>query len=201
MIYVEYISRRPGVSLEQFHEAMIAGQEGWDTTYGEDQLIWSAGRTWRLGPEPEYLGVWHTPGRGFDRIDDWDRIFRAGHAEIHEAGVRRAARLDAAGCFNPLGEPVRLRNGTYYAEFFRPTDAGAAIRAFFDERAARYPRFTLGLLATRVGRLAPEPGGIAIWQIPSFAALAEIATELDSVNQPIELVTAGTYVDIGQEIL
>ena len=201
MIYVEYISRRQGISLEEFHAAMLQGQEGWDAAYAEDQLVLSAGRTWRLGPEPEYIGVWHSPGFGFERIDDWDRIFRSGHADVHEQGVRRVARLDAAGCYDALLEPVRAQGGTYYAEFFRPTDSVAAIRDFFVARVARHPRLTLNLLAHRIGRLAPEPGGIAFWTLPSFAALRDIARELDAVHEPIELVTAGAYADIGQEIL
>jgi hypothetical protein len=180
---------------------MIQGQEGWDASYTEDELIWSAGRTWRLGPEPEYVGVWHSPGRGFERIDEWDRIFRSGHAEVHEAGVRQAARLDAAGCYEPLREPLRMQGGTYYAEYFRPTGAPRAIRQRFDERQARHAGFSLGLLAIRIGRLGPEPGGIAVWTIPSFEALAELARELDGVREPIELVSAGTYADIGREIL
>jgi hypothetical protein len=187
--------------LPEFHAAMTQGQEGWDATYTEDQLLWSAGRTWRLGPEPEYLGVWYSPGFGFERIDDWDRIFRSGHADVHENKVRRAARLDAAGCYDALRDPVRMQGGTYYAEFFRPTGDQAAIRQFFDERLERHPRFSLGLLALRIGRLAPEPGGLAVWTIPSFASLAEIARELDDRREPIELVTAGNYADIGQEIL
>ena len=37
--------------------------------------------------------------------------------------------------------------------------------------------------------------------LPEFAALEEIAGELDGVDEPIELVTAGTYADFGREIL
>ncbi len=201
MIYVEYISRRPGVSLAEFHQVMRQGQEGWGADYVEDQLVWSAGRTWRLGPEPEYLGVWYSPNHGFERIDDWDRIFRSGHAEVHEQGVRRVARLDAAGCYEALREPIRLRGQTYYAEFFRPTDDHAAIQGFFERRVQAHPGLTLGLLAVRIGRLAPEPGGLAVWALPSFATLREIATELVGVGRPIELVAAGTYADVGEEIL
>ena len=53
LVYIEYISRRAGVDLASFHAGATAGQEGWDDYYGEDRLILSAGRTWRLGPEPE----------------------------------------------------------------------------------------------------------------------------------------------------
>ena len=72
LIYIEYISRCPGVDMADFRAGVTHGQEGWDTGYGEDQLVLNIGRTWRLGPEPEYLAVWYSPQASFDRIDDWD---------------------------------------------------------------------------------------------------------------------------------
>ena len=201
MIYIEYISRRHGIDLDEFHEAMAKGQEGWDAGYGEDQLVLSAGRTWRMGPEPEYLGVWYSPGFSFERVDDWDQIFRSGEADQYEEPFRKVARIDEAGCYEPLIEPVRARNGSYYAEFFRTNGPVSTVRGYYEERAQRHRRFSLNLLVHRIGRLGPEPGGLAVWTLPNFAALAEIAQELDRVQEPVELVTAGTYADVGKEIL
>src|SRR5438874_12292672 len=99
VIYIEYIRRRADVELADFHQAVHSAQEGWDAGFAEDQLIWSAARTWRLGPTPEYLTVWHTPNGGFERIDAWDEIFRRGHADIHENQFRRVATIEAAGCY------------------------------------------------------------------------------------------------------
>ena len=104
MIYVEYFSRLPGVALADFHRAVAQGQEGWGSSYQEDRLVWHAGRTWRLGPEPEYVAVWHTPDADFDRIDDWDRIFRGGAAERHERvfrSVQMSWAPDGAGEDSP----------------------------------------------------------------------------------------------------
>jgi hypothetical protein len=201
LIYIEYISRRPGVDLADFHAAIAMGQEGWDAEYAEDQLILSVGRTWRLGPNPEYLGVWFTPVGEFERIDAWDRIFRDGHADVHENVFRRVATIDVAGCYRPLREPVVARGGTYYAEYFEPGPDSAATAAFFDERARRHPNFRLNILVERIGRLAPDPGGLAIWTVPTFASLSAIATDLDQGYAPVRLVTAGTYADVGREIL
>jgi hypothetical protein len=201
MIYVEYISRRPGVTLADFHSAVEASQEGWDTSYDEDLLIWSAGRTWRLGPAAEYLGVWYSPHADFERIDAWDRIFRAGQADIHENVFRKVATIDAAGCYRPLREPVRARGQTYYVEYFRPGSDPDQTAQFFDERVRSHAGFTLNLLIERIGRLAPDPGGLAVWSIPNFAALRSIVAELDGVREPIEPVAAGTYADVGREIL
>ncbi|MCZ6675638.1 MAG: hypothetical protein O7E52_00110, partial [Candidatus Poribacteria bacterium] len=178
LIYIEYISRRPEVDVETFRSGASQGQEGWDSGYGEDQLVLSLGRTWRLGPEPEYLAVWYSPEASFDRIDAWDRIFRSGDADGVERPFFQVARIDVAGCYAPLIEPIRARDGTYYAEFFRAESDLDAVRTFYAARAQRHHHFTLNLLAYRIGKLGPEPGGLAVWTIPNFAALGEIAQEL-----------------------
>ena len=200
LVYIEYISRLPGIDLETFRAQAAQGQEGWDSGY-EDELVLSVGRTWRLGPDPGYMTVWHTRNAGIDRIDAWDRIFRSGDADALEQPFFQVARIDVAGCYDPLLEPVPARNGTYYAEFFAAHDTADAVRSFYESRAKQHPEFTLNLLVQRIGKLAPEPGGLAVWTIPDFAALASVATELDGVNVPIRLSAAGTYADFGREIL
>ena len=52
-VYIEYISRRPGVPLQSFHAIAGPGQAKWAAEYGVDRLILNIGRTWRLGAEPE----------------------------------------------------------------------------------------------------------------------------------------------------
>ncbi|MGH2355824.1 MAG: hypothetical protein ACRDJN_29800 [Chloroflexota bacterium] len=201
LVYVEYISRRAEVGLREFHEDAIRAQERWATTgQGQDQSLLSAARTWRLGPEPEYIHVWYSPGRELERLDDWEGIFRAGEAERHEATVGRVSRIDRAGCYRALRPPVAARNGTYYAELFRATGDLNDVRAHFDARVSRHPTILLNLLAVRIGRLAPDPGGLAVWTLPSFAALAELAEELDGVREPLVLEDAATYADTGREI-
>jgi hypothetical protein len=201
MIYIEYMSRRPSAALSDFHEFMSKGLEGWDASYQEDQLILGMSRTWRLGPEPEHIGVWHSPGVGFERIDDWDQIFRSGEADHLEEPLQKVARIDAAGCYEALLEPVCGRKGIYYAEFFRAEAGSSAIREFHQARVKRHQGLTLNLLVRRLGRLGPDPGGLAVWTLPNFAALSEIADELNGVHEPIQLTTAGTYTDVGEEII
>jgi len=201
MIYIEYFSRRPGAELSDFHKFMSKGLEGWDASYQEDRLILGLSRTWRLGPEPEHIGVWYSPGTGFERIDDWERIFRSGAADYLEQPLQEVARIDAAGCYEALLEPVRGRNGTYYAEFFHAESELSAIRELYEARTKNHQPLTLNLLACRIGYLGPEPGGLAVWTLPNFAALSSIATELDRVGKPVRLVAAGTYADIGREII
>jgi hypothetical protein len=203
MIYVEYISRRPGIELADFHETFKKVQEGWESSFSEDQLILNAARTWRIGPQPEYLTVWWSPQAGFARLDDWERTFRRRDSDNYgyNSPLRRVARMEYAGCYEALVTPTRARRGIYYVEGFRPAKSSASIRSFFEERAARHNDLTLNLLLRRLGRLAPDPGGLAVWTLPRFASLEEIAQEFDDIKEPVELVEAGVYVDVGEEVV
>jgi len=203
MVYVEYISRLPGIDLVDFQTTIKMVQQGWESSFSEDQLILNVARTWRLGPEPEYFTVWFSPNSTFDRLDCWERTFRARKSDSYGYGspLRRVARMDYAGCYEPMLTPIRAKTGIYYVEMFRPIKASTAIRRFFEERAPNHRGFTLNLLVRRLGRLAPDPGGLAVWTLPNFAALGEIAEELEGVNEPVELVRSGVYVDVGEEVV
>jgi hypothetical protein len=218
MIYIEFTSRRPQPGLrendrgalsiepfesqlERFHRGVLAGQSGWEGSWSEDRMILSVGRTWRLGPEPEYLTAWQTPTAGFERIDAWDKVFRSGQADDLEKPFREVARIDRAGCYDALLDPKPARGGIYYLEFFEPAGSRDEIRELYARRAASHSDLTLALCLVGIGKLAPEPGGLAVWTLPSFAALATIATDLDDATLPVRLMTAGVYNDIGKEIL
>jgi voltage-gated potassium channel Kch len=56
-------------------------------------------------------------------------------------------------------------------------------------------------LTIREEKLAPDPGGLAVWTLPSYAALTAIARDLDETHDPVRIETAGVYNDIGREIL
>jgi hypothetical protein len=201
MIYIEYISRRPGIELEDFHETFLRVQCGWESGASEDQLIVNAARTWRLGPEPEYFTVWHTANTGFERIDEWQRIFDDRAAKGHVSPLKRVARMDAAGCYEALRPPLKCQGGLYYVERFAPRVHPEAVRDAFEKRADNHPRLKLALLAGRVGWLGPDPAGFAIWIVPSFGALEDIAEDLKNSGASVALDVAGVYVDVGREIL
>jgi hypothetical protein len=234
MIYIEFTSRRPQPGLrendrgalavesfesqlQRFHRAVLAGQSGWEGSWSEDQMILSMGRTWRLGPEPEYMTVWYTPTAGLERIDAWDKVFRSGEADDLEKPFREVAWIERAGCYEALLDPIRqpaategaerreasprAQNGIYYAEFFEPVGSDDEIRALYVKRAASHPNLTLALCIVRIGKLAPDPGGVAVWTLPSYGALAATARELDGMIDPVRLATAGVYNDVGREIL
>ena len=202
-IYIEYISRKAGVPLEGFHAIAGPGQEGWASAYGEDRLILNIGRTWRLGPEPEYVCVWNTPGKGLERLGEWEAIFSTGEADRLEKAFDAAGRIDVAGFYDPLVEPIPGRGPTFYGEFFDWAAGTSAddVRRLFEQRSAANAHLTLNLLADRIGKLGPDPRGLAFWQLPSYDALSALACELNDVVEPVRLVRCGLYAPIGREIL
>jgi hypothetical protein len=203
LIYIEFISRRPGVALEAFHAVAGGGQTGWAGDYDDDVPLLNLGRTWRMGPEPEYLTAWYSPSAGLERLDEWERIFKAGDAASFEEPFRLAARIDRSGAYEPLLEPVAGTLGRYYAEFFdvAPGATRDDVRALYEERAARHSELELNLLIDRIGHLGPDPRGLAFWGAPSYGALDAIARELEGIEQPIRLVTTALYNDFGAETL
>src|SRR5689334_23778934 len=91
-VYIEYISRRPGVPLQSFHAIAGPGQGRWAGQYPEDRLILNIGRTWRLGPEPEYLAVWHTPGKGVERLGECRKF-----SQLERPAISRIRSMRWAG--------------------------------------------------------------------------------------------------------
>jgi hypothetical protein len=203
LVYIEYISRRPQVGLEEFHRVIKLGQTGWAGGYEDDVMVMNVGRTWRLGPDPEYMCVWYSPAFGLERLDDWERAFGSGEAEAFEEPFRLAGRIDRAGCYEPLLEPVVGSKGRYYAEHLdlAPGASHDDVRSAYAERRDRHPALELNLLIDRIGALGPEPRALAVWGLPTWGHLEEIARELDDADGPVRLVTASLFADFGDEQL
>jgi hypothetical protein len=204
-IYVEYISRRAGIALEGFQQVAGAGQPGWAARHDVDILVLNVGRTWRLGPEPEYIAIWHTPTRGIERLGEWHDIFEQHTADDLELTFNAVARIDEAGFYDALREPVPGRGGPlYHGEFFDVADGATLtdVAGWYGSRAERSDGRILNLVADRIGHLGPDPRGIAFWQLPSYEAIEPIAREVDGDGDaPVRLVRAGLYADIGREVL
>jgi hypothetical protein len=200
---VEFISRRPGVSVEAFHFAAGRGQTGWSSEHSDDVLLLNLGRTFRTGPEPEYVAVWYTPASGLERVGDWERIFASGEADHLEETFRLAARIDTAGCYEPLLEPVHGRDGLYYGEYLDVTPGSTRddVASFFAARRDRREGIVLNLLCDRIGGLGPDPRCLAVWTVPSWEALDPLVRDLDGVNAPVRLVHGALYRDLGTETL
>ena len=201
-IYIEYISRKGGVPLDAFHQIAGPGQRGWASSYGDDHLILNVGRTWRLGPEPEYVCIWNTPGTGVERLSAWASIFASGEADHLEKAFGAVGRIDMAGFYEPLGDPVAGTGSLYFAEYF-DVGSGATrdeVAAAYEERRGRNG-LILNVLCDRIGKLGPDPRGVAFWQLPGYDEVQGVATELDGVEGPVRLVRCGLYAELGQEVI
>lgn len=202
-IYVEFVSRRPGISLEGFHAIAGPAHRNWAAAYPQDRLLLNIARTWRLGPEPEYLAVWEVPGPGLSRLGEWESMIAETEAQHLEEVFSAVAKIDVAGVYEPFFDTATGTGSLYYAEFFDwvPGANLAAVAEFFAERRERHADLVLNMAADRFGMLGPDPRGIAVWQSPSYAPMEGIARELDQVSSPISLVRAGLYAEIGSEVV
>ena len=107
-----------------------------------------------------------------------------------------------AGCYDEIIPARRLSGCLYYVEFFA-VDAGgsrAASASYFGGRQKKHTDARLAMVMERIGLLAPDPGGMAIWEVSSYAALDGLMRDVgESVG--IWPVTAGIYRDFAEEIL
>ncbi len=202
LLYVEFISRRASVPLERFH-AVAGGTQGtWAQRHSDDRIILNAGRSWRVGPEPEYLCVWYTPGSGLERIDDWERLFREAAVVEHHAEFEAVARIDRAGCYLPVGEPTLASEGRYLIEWLSCDGVSDdRLAAEFASRAQRHPRRTLRCLARPLGALAPGSHSFALWGLAAWGDAQALARDLPQRDTGIMITDAGLYADLGDEQL
>jgi hypothetical protein len=178
-------------------------QDAWSSDYADDVLVLNMGRTFRTGPEPEYVAVWYTVTAGLERIGEWEQIFKAHEADQLEETFKLGARIDKAGCYDPLLPPVKGRGALYYAEYFDFADGASRddVQAFYEARRDRHGELELNLLVDRIGYLGPDPRGLAVWSMTSWESLDAIARELDAGGGPVLLQTGGLYRDLGEETL
>jgi hypothetical protein len=202
LVYVEYISRNPGVSAEAFRHVIGSMQTGWERQHeADDLLLLNVGRTWRIGPEPEFLTAWYSQA-GLERLDQWEELFAGEQQTVWNEPFRLAARMDAAGCYEPLVEPRVGTTGRYYAEYFDlATDASRDdVKAFYVARAERHPEHELSLLVDRLGTLGPDPRGLAVWSCTEWGHLDALVRELDGGEAPVRDARGALYADLGREI-
>ena len=160
------------------------------------------GRTFRTGPLPGYMAVWYTPGSGLERIGDWERIFKSGEADHVEEPFKLAARIEAAGCYDPLLDPVQGRGRLYYVEYFDFAEGASRgeVAAAYERRRDGQEDLDLHLLVDRIGQLGPDPRGLAVWGMDGWGSLDGAARGLRD-DEPVRLVDAGLYRDLGDETL
>jgi hypothetical protein len=201
LLYVEFFNRLPGVSLQEFHR--VAGAvEAWSEANTDDRLVLNIGRTWRIGPEPEYLCVWYSERHGLDRIDDWERVFvAAGEAAGGNGDFFSVARIERAGCYTVPMVPRTGRSGRYYLEWLEiePGVTDGEVASWFERRAGEHTTLELDVVARPLGPLAPRSLGFAVWGLPTYGDAQPVALEPIDPAAPVRVVDASLYADVGHE--
>ncbi len=198
MIYAEFIERDRSMPVEIFRQL---GRQGDSWAEGsQDRVVVQLARALRLGPGPACLCLWRIPG--VERLDSWEAYFRSNAARENRRSraMHQAIHIVRAGLYDEVLIGPALSPALHYLEFFAPPAGARAHEAAetFESRRQAHPAATLNLVLHRLGRLAPDSGGIAIWTVPDGTALEPLARS--AADAPLEVTGAGVYRPMGEEI-
>lgn len=163
MIYAEFIARDRSLPPEMFRHF---GRQDWQSD--EDVMVANLGRTMKVGPV-EAMCWWKISW--IRRMDEWEAHFGTPEGRLYmaESPVAKALHFYRAGLYDvALGEgPVSP--ALHLVEFFDPMGQGTeGVRSAFEPRVSGDGKLVYLLL--RVGLLGPDPGGMALWSFPTYAA-------------------------------
>lgn len=196
MIYSEFIERDPALPFEIFQ--YFAKQDHW-TGEGDKKVV-NIARTKAIGPWPACLCCWRVAD--ISRLDEWEAHFRSDEAlrDVSEKATFHALDFQRAGLHDALVLAPLPDDGLHYVEFFHAGDdvSDDALQDHFAERAKAHPGGRLNVLLRRVGVLAPDPGGIAIWTFPDYVAMEGIARAHHG-DHALRPRAAGLYRNVGFE--
>ena len=193
MILAEYIRRDRNVPWELFRHH---GKQDW--TSDEDVMVANLGRTMKIGPEPHYMCWWKI--KSIARMDEWEAYFRTPEGKHYAATspVPRALDFYQAGLYDEVIGDGRVPDGLHLAEFFAADEANLdEIRDYFRRRSTTGGSLTY--VIRRLGLMAPEPGGIALWTFESYVA-AEDFMRAKAASGPVQIRSAGLYRNFGDDI-
>ena len=195
MIYAEYIDRDRSMPWEIFRHH---GRQDWVSD--QDVMVANLGRTMRLAPAPHYMCWWQI--RSIARMDDWEDHFRRPEGQLYLAGspVGKALNFLRSGLYDEIIGEGQVPSGLHLVEFFAADDIEAdQLRSHFSRRAQGIPSGRLTYVINRLGRLAPDPGGMALWTFGSYVE-AEPFLRRRHDHGPVRMVAAGLYRNFGDDI-
>ncbi len=194
MILAEYIARDRNVPWELFRHH---GRQDWVSD--EDVMVANLGRTMKIGPQPHYMCWWRI--KSIARMDEWEAYFRTDEGKRYGATspVPRALDFYQAGLYDEIVGDGKAPDGLHLAEFFAadPDATTAALRDYFQRRSGAGGKLTY--VINRLGLMAPDPGGIALWTFPSYAE-AEGFMRAKAPDGPVKISAAGLYRNFGDDI-
>lgn len=193
MILAEYIRRDRTVPWELFRHH---GRQDWVSD--QDIMVANLGRTMKIGPEPHYMCWWKIAS--IARMDEWEDYFRTAEGRHYAATspVPRALNFYQAGLYDEIVGDGQVPDGLHLVEFFAADDTSAEdLRGYFTRRFPAGGRLVYVL--KRLGLMAPDPGGIALWTFPSYVA-AENFIRAPAQPGPVRVTAAGLYRNFGDDI-
>lgn len=198
MIFGEYLAHDPATPIQLFRHH---GRQDW---VGDgDLMIANLARTMRLAPVPHYMVWWRINGPS--RIDEWEAYFRSPQGRLYQAetAVTHAVRFLQNGLYDEIigGDASPLPPGLHLVEYFSSDTIEADdLRQRYEARAHAAAAGKLRHVLKRLGMLAPDPGGVALW---SFASHAEAEPFLRSpvAADGLTVISRGLYRNFGDDIV
>jgi hypothetical protein len=198
MIYVEFISREPGIPREIFR--YIADQSSSWVQADRDQYLGQLGRTMRIGPHPAYLTIFRV--RDLARLEEWEDYFHsdAYHLNLRSFAMQRSLQMVRDGCYDEIIPTEPIGDGLYVLEFFGAEESvrNEEIAEEFRQRKDGHSKARLVMLLRRIGLLGPDPGGIAGWRLDSARDL-EPFVRAPAETRSVIRREAGLYRRFGRE--
>lgn len=193
MILAEYIARDRNVSWELFRHH---GRQDWVSD--QDVMVANLGRTMKIGPQPHYMCWWKITS--IARMDEWEDYFRTSEGRHYAATspVPRALDFYQAGLYDEIIGDGKVPDGLHLVEFFTADDASPdEVRDCFQQRFGGSGKLTY--VIKRLGLMAPDPGGIALWTFDSYRT-AEGFLRAKAPSGPVQICSAGLYRNFGDDI-
>jgi hypothetical protein len=195
MIFLEYIERDRDFPLELFRHH---GGQDWSSP--EDRKVANLARTMRLAPVPHYMCWWQI--KSIARIDEWEAFFRTADGRLYTAGsvASKVLNFTRNGIYDEVVGDGPVPSGLHVAEFFDADEMGLKeARDYFQDRAAGAPAGRLTYVLKRIGLMAPDPGGIALWTFADYVE-AEPFLRLPRPRGALRIREAGFYRNFGEDI-
>jgi hypothetical protein len=193
MIFAEYIRRDRSVPWELFRHH---GKQDWVSD--QDVMVANLGRTMKLGPEPHYMCWWQVAS--IARMDAWEAYFQTEEGKHYAttSPVPRAMEFYQAGLYDAVIGTGEVADGLHVVEFFE-ADSSSAADVADDFRRRKPATGRLAYVLKRLGLMAPDPGGIALWTFPSYVA-AEEFLRAPAPEGAMRITAAGLYRNFGNDI-
>lgn len=196
MIFGEYIAHDPSVPLQLFRHH---GRQDW--TGDGDVMVANLARTMRLAGEPNYLVWWRISGP--ERVDAWEAYFRTPEGRLYQAEtpVTHAVRFLRNGLYDEVIGDGQVPKGLHLVEHFDADEISAAeLKRLFEARAKAAPAGRLLHVLKRVGKIAPDPGGMALWTFDSHKAAEPFLRHAPPASG-LTITAAGLYRNFGDDIV